>query len=144
MRLRKDYFLSVSINDYSPFVNRKIYYSLIEVIKMSSMYERIKRLCDEHNITVAELERKCGLSPSTIRKWDGNLGPTVKKINKVADYFNVSIDYLCDRSITNETADDTVDEQVKTFYRVYSKVPDSERGVIDAMMDAIISKYSEQ
>jgi transcriptional regulator with XRE-family HTH domain len=57
----------------------------------------IKRLCKEQKITIAELERRIQLSNGQIRKWE-NQTPGIDKIQKVADYFNVSIDYLLGRT----------------------------------------------
>ncbi|MGG0207801.1 Repressor [Bacillus mycoides] len=62
-----------------------------------TIVDRIKKLCNEHKITIAELERRIQLSNGQIRKWD-NQTPGVDKIQKVADYFNVSIDSLLGRS----------------------------------------------
>lgn len=58
-----------------------------------SLVKRINLLCDEHNTTFAEVERKCELSNGSIRRWDKNT-PSTDKLQKIAEYFNVSIDYL--------------------------------------------------
>lgn len=55
--------------------------------------KRIKILCDEKETTFAAVERACNLSNGSIRRWKNNT-PAVDKLEKVADYFNVSIDYL--------------------------------------------------
>lgn len=57
---------------------------------------RIQSLCDEKNITFAELERLTGISNGQIRRWNGS-DPKVTNVQKVADYFNVSLDYLMGR-----------------------------------------------
>lgn len=54
-------------------------------------------LCDEKKISIAELERKLDFANSSIRKWDERT-PGVDKIQKVADYFDVSTDYLLGRT----------------------------------------------
>lgn len=61
----------------------------------------IKGLCDSKGISIAELERNLGLGNSTIRKWDTNK-PNVEKLQKVADYFHVTTDYLLGREQTND------------------------------------------
>lgn len=55
--------------------------------------DRIKELCDQRKISIAELERKTDLSNSSIRKWDERT-PGIDKVERVANYFDVSIDYL--------------------------------------------------
>ena len=62
-----------------------------------SIVERIKMLTSQKNMTLTELERKLDFSQSSIRKWD-NQPPGIKKLQKVADYFDVSTDYLLGRT----------------------------------------------
>ena len=63
------------------------------------LVNRIKILCDEKGITFAELERTVGISNGQIRRWD-KASPKIDNVNKVADYFKVTTDYLTGR--TNE------------------------------------------
>ena len=62
-----------------------------------SLVDKIKSFCKEKKITVAELERKTGISNGQIRKWD-NSTPGVNKLQLIADYFDVSVDYLLGRT----------------------------------------------
>lgn len=62
-----------------------------------SLVNKIKNLCDERKVTFAEVERKVGLSNGQIRRWD-NSSPKIESIQKVADYFDVSTDYLLGRT----------------------------------------------
>ncbi|WP_438341162.1 helix-turn-helix domain-containing protein [Lactiplantibacillus plantarum] len=57
---------------------------------------RIKQLADSKHITIAELERQVGISNGQIRKWNTR-SPKADNLKKVADFFDVSIDYLLDR-----------------------------------------------
>lgn len=58
-----------------------------------SLVKRIEILCDEMDTTFAEVERKNELSNGSIRRWDTNT-PSADKLQKIADFFNVSTDYL--------------------------------------------------
>jgi transcriptional regulator with XRE-family HTH domain len=60
------------------------------------MVERIRQLCKINNIAVSELERSLGFSNGLISKWD-NSYPSIEKVAKVADYFDVSLDWLYGR-----------------------------------------------
>ncbi|MEW4223996.1 MULTISPECIES: helix-turn-helix domain-containing protein [Rossellomorea] len=62
-----------------------------------SLVKRIKELCDEKKITFAEVERKIGISNGQIRRWD-KVSPKSENVQKVADYFDVSTDYLLGRT----------------------------------------------
>ncbi len=59
--------------------------------------ERIKNLCNEKKITFAEVERKVGISNGQIRRWDTS-SPKIENVEKVANYFDVSTDYLLGRT----------------------------------------------
>lgn len=62
-----------------------------------SLVERIKNLCNERKITFAEVERKVGISNGQIRRWDTS-SPKIENVEKVANYFDVSTDYLLGRT----------------------------------------------
>lgn len=60
----------------------------------SSIYWRIKELCDRRGITITKLEKDCGFSNSTVKKWKSMSTPNADTILIVAKYLNVSTDYL--------------------------------------------------
>lgn len=59
--------------------------------------ERVKELCKNRGITVKRLEEKLEIPNNTIYQWK-RIAPSLDKIQKVADYFGVSIDYLLGRT----------------------------------------------
>lgn len=58
-----------------------------------SLKTRIKNLANEQGIGLTALEAKLGFGNGTITKWDKTT-PNADKLNKVAQYFGVSMDYL--------------------------------------------------
>ena len=78
--------------------------------------DRIKILCDSHKTTFAEVERRVGLSNGQIRRWD-TASPKLENIEKVADYFDVSVDYLRgkDTKVTLPTDLDEVLDGMMSF-----------------------------
>ena len=62
-----------------------------------SLLENVKELVSQRKMTVAELERKLDFSQGSIHHWDKTY-PGVDKVQKVAEYFDVSTDYLLGRS----------------------------------------------
>lgn len=57
------------------------------------IFEKIKQQCKEHEISVAQLEKKLELGKGTISKWE-KVSPSVCNLKKVSDYFAVSLDYF--------------------------------------------------
>lgn len=62
-----------------------------------SIYDRIKELATGKHISVAELERTLGFSNGSLYKWS-TTSPSIDKVSKVANFFNVSTDYLLGRT----------------------------------------------
>ena len=58
-----------------------------------NLKERIKTLCKENGVTVNKLEKTLGFGTGYIAKLD-NSTPNISKIQMIADFFNVSVDYL--------------------------------------------------
>lgn len=56
----------------------------------------LKALIRENDVTVAQLSRSTKLARQTIDNWLSGQEPrSLAQVKKVADYFGVSVDYLC-------------------------------------------------
>ena len=58
-----------------------------------TLFEKVKKLCEENKVDFNRLEKECGLSRQIIEKWDNSI-PRSDAIIKVAKYFGVTTDYL--------------------------------------------------
>ena len=59
------------------------------------MYEIFERLLEEHGVTAYKVCKATGLTTATISNWKaGRYTPKQDKLQKIADYFGVSIEYL--------------------------------------------------
>lgn len=63
-----------------------------------SLVENIQKLCESSGISISALQKELSFSSGSIYKWDKN-SPSVDKLCMVADYFNVSVDYLLGREL---------------------------------------------
>lgn len=61
------------------------------------LFERIKQLADQKKLSIRQLEENLGYGNGTISRWK-KTKPGIDKLEKVADYFNVSTDYLLGRT----------------------------------------------
>lgn len=61
--------------------------------------ERIKLLAKQRDITLKELSIKIGIGENSLYRWD-KTSPQSDKLQKVADYFGVTTDYLLGRTDT--------------------------------------------
>lgn len=84
----------------------------------SVLYQRIKELCLQKDITISKLESDLGFGNSSIKKWEKVSSPSVDKIVKVASYFDVSVDYLLGRTdIIGSVSEIIGDEDIISFQR---------------------------
>ena len=60
-------------------------------------FEKIKELADKQGISLNKLEEKLGFSRNTIYNMKKST-PNVERVSKIADFFNVSTDYLLGRT----------------------------------------------
>ena len=66
---------------------------------MAEISDRIRYLRDEKNITQARLAEIIGVKWASIQRYEsGEIKPTLDNLKKLADYFDVNMDYLIGRS----------------------------------------------
>ena len=77
-------------------------------LTMFPTYEKIKELADNRGISLMKLEEDLGYSRNTLYKLKSQK-PNAERISEIADYFNVSTDYLLGRTDNPAIAkDDTI------------------------------------
>ena len=58
------------------------------------LYENFKKLCDERGTTPTAVALDMGISTSLTSRWKHGGKPRIETLNKIADYFGVSVSYL--------------------------------------------------
>ena len=107
---------------------------------MINTKERVKELASKRRITIAELERTLKIANGTIGKWDKQ-NPSIEPLTKIADYFNVTTDYLLGRNQTPKDATEKETKELKNILQneaglTYSQetVTPEDRAAIDSMI----------
>lgn len=62
-----------------------------------TVFDRIKELADKQGISVSKVAIDLGFSENLFYQWK-KASPKSDRLEKVADYFNVSVDYLLGRT----------------------------------------------
>ena len=75
---------------------------------MFETFEKIKILAKKQGISLNTLEERVGLGKNYIYSLKNKKTPSAEHIAKIADYFNVSTDYLLGRTDNPSIAKDTV------------------------------------
>lgn len=63
-----------------------------------ALVDKVRALANQRDMSLPQLEVKLGLGNGTISRWKTS-SPNTEKLQRIADYFNVSLDYLLDREI---------------------------------------------
>ena len=92
-----------------------------------TLKDRVKNLAQERGMSLPALEAELGFGNSTIVKWDKST-PNVDKLNAVAKYFGVTMDYLL-----NGVDEDGLNEKdnkdiAKDLDRIMAKLSSGEDG----------------
>ena len=103
------------------------------------MKERVQELCKKNSISVSELEKTLGFGNGYISKL-GQSTPNTYKIKLIADYFNVSIDYI----ITGEEKHPIpVPKMTDEYYKlisIYSSLSETDRNYIMSLAERLNQK----
>ena len=75
-------------------------------------YELIKQMCKDKGVTVTGTEKELGFARGSLCKVDSSK-PSMEKVQKIADYFGVSVEYL--------SSGTTAKEEAGRFFRKVSK-----------------------
>ena len=68
-----------------------------------TLYERIEDLRNSRHISQGKLEKELGFSNGSISKWKTST-PTPDRLQKLADYFGVSVEYIMNGKEPNAEA----------------------------------------
>lgn len=94
-----------------------------------TIVDKIKSLCESKGTTMTALERELEFGKGIIRKWD-TAAPNSDKLQKVADYFHVSVDYLLGREEKLNTISEKDEKDIaKTMSKIKKQLA-SEQGLM--------------
>lgn len=85
---------------------------------------RIKRLAAQKKISIAQLERDLDFSNGSISKWN-KTAPSIDKLQAVADYFDISADFLLGREEKKNIVE--YDPDIRTLHRAVNDMSPEQR-----------------
>lgn len=101
---------------------------------------RIKELRTERGITQADLAKILKISDRAVGYYEnGDREPDYSTLLKIADYFDVSIDYLLGASdIKKPNESKNTDKEFVAFYEGYKDLDDADKEILKATLDAFV------
>lgn len=106
-----------------------------------TLSDRIQLLLDKTKTSQSELEKILGFGKGTITKWKGTTAPSADKLQKIAEHFGVTIDYLmtgrtdnnifnpcrdCGLSYNDNDPDGELCKKIISKYGTLSGIPNGE------------------
>ncbi|MCI6010904.1 MAG: helix-turn-helix domain-containing protein [Anaerostipes hadrus] len=79
-----------------------------------TIYERIESLRKSKGLSQGKLEKQLGFSNASISKWK-NSTPKVERLQKLADFFGVSVEYLMTGKEDEQKGKDNTDDLKQKF-----------------------------
>jgi len=77
------------------------------------MYEVFEQLLQKHGVTSYKVAKEAGVTQTALSNWKaGRSTPTTKTLQKIADYFGVTVDYLI--SGKNDSSEESGETELTT------------------------------
>lgn len=131
---------------------------------MQDVYNRIEKICRENGINITQMCKAAGVPRSALSDFKAGRKQTISIINleKIASYFNVSIDYLLGKTdekketaLTERTLSDVLkayaDPDTETLLLFGQglpmqeiKVKKEDLEIVRGLMDALKKKYDTE
>lgn len=96
------------------------------------MYEIFERLLKEKGVTAYRVSKETGIGASTFTDWkNGRSTPKQEKLQKIADYFGVTLDYLMVGKESEEKSELTAKDKrdiAKDLNRIMDEIRSGEDG----------------
>lgn len=102
--------------------------------------KNLRKLRKEKNISMKKLGEDINVAESTISLYEtGKREPDYETLKKIAEYFDVSIDYLLGRvDVRKDTTSAPNDTEFVAFYEGYKDLDDADKQILKATFDAIV------
>lgn len=110
------------------------------------MYEIYAALRDQKGVTDYAVAKSCHLGQSTFTDWkNGRITPNLKKMMKLADYFDVTIDYLVTGKIRGDVPPVILSEDERELLAAFRKLNDDAKAFLldNALLFASSDKYKK-
>lgn len=104
-----------------------------------TFFERLQSLMDSQNLNQKKLSDVIGIRQALISEWkkNGNL-PSGETAIKIADYFNVSLDYL----LTGEEKNNEYSPDEIELISNYRSLQDHDKSMLQIMVSAMASNQN--
>lgn len=110
---------------------------------MSDITNRIDTILMQTNQRRADLSRGCGVGESTIRAWINGSKPSADALLKVANYLNVTVEYLMTgKGEATTNSPEHLNFQEQKLLEVFRSLSDNDKNAVLTLANGLLSQYS--
>lgn len=107
-----------------------------------SFYERFVLLCEKKGVKPSRAASECNINRSNVTNWKNNgYTPRGDVLQRIADYFGVSTDYLL--GLTTQAELDTLEHQISQLKKEILTASDPERKEMEATLAILEESYDD-
>lgn len=90
-------------------------------------WDRFFDLCVKAGTKPNPVGKKIGIASGTISQWKQGVQPSTEKVQVIAEYFNVSADYLLGNTDNPQSIRADMDSQLSEALQIYTKLPSDKK-----------------
>lgn len=110
---------------------------------MSDLGKRIQELRKKNNLTQQELAKRISIShPQIVRYEKKDVQPPADVLSRMADVFNVSIDYLVNGNKSDKVEQTLKDAELIKQFKQLDQLPEDEKKSILKVLSALIRDFN--
>ena len=103
----------------------------------SKFFERYAELCKANGETPNSVAKELGVSSGSVTAWKNGTDPRNKTLQKIAEHFSVSTDYMLgsdEKKPTESGERDVLDDVDVAFYGQYKELTEDDKATIRDMV----------
>ncbi|EMO51673.1 putative bacteriophage CI repressor protein [Leptospira noguchii] len=106
--------------------------------KMDIIFGKIKKLRQEHNWTQEELANKLGVQQKQVSAYERGVNfPSTEVLIKLAEVFDVSLDYLAFNK-TASTKIDVKDRELLRYFEAIDRMEEKEKQTVKEILNLVL------
>lgn len=103
--------------------------------------EKIRKLRNNKDWSQVEFSKKLGITPGHVTRLEtGKFNPSVEVLKKIAQLFEVSIDYLLDDTLDNEYDVGIKNEPLSDRIKIISSLDPKQQEAIMTIIDSMVKE----
>lgn len=103
-----------------------------------NFYQMYLALCNTKGLTPSKAALNMGISKTSVSRWKKGYNPTDINLQKVADYFGVTVDYFKKEELPDK-AEQSDDELDRELIEGYSRLDEEGKKIVSDLIRTLLS-----